>query len=130
MAGLSSDAPLAELKFELIWLLWHHTEPDVFRHFEPEDTPVGVDDGEDREPEDTDEEQENGSEPHSEDEALKEHDMFHEEPDDPELNELNKRLEVVTQSGDLKEMRNLHQELHERHVLGRRDAVRRVTKLI
>ena len=79
-----------------------------------------------------DEEQENGDEPHTEEEASKERFIHEEEeePNDPELQELNKRLEEVTQSRDLDEMRRLHQELHARHVMCRQEAVRRVTNLI
>ena len=87
-----------------------------------------------------DEERENENEPHSkveasmeppsDEEAWREKFMHQEEPDDPELAELNKRLEDVTQSGDLEGMRNLHKELHARHVMGRQEAVRRITNLI
>ena len=97
--------------------------------FEPENTEER--DHEDGETEDMDEEQENGDEPHTEEEASKER-FIHEEEEqnDPELQELNKRLEEVTQSRDLEEMRRLHRELHARHVMCRQEAVRRVTNLI
>jgi len=97
--------------------------------FEPEDTQDR--NHEDGETEDMDEEQENGDEPHTEEEASKERFIHEEEePNDPELQELNKRLEEVTQSRDLEEMRRLHRELHARHVMCRQEAVRRVTNLI
>ena len=105
---------------------------------EPEDTPDSHD--EERKNKGMDEEQENGNKPHSEEEASmepppneeawQEKFMHQEESDDPELEELMERLEDVTQSGNLEEMRNLHQELHARHEMGRQEAVRRVTNLI
>ena len=105
---------------------------------EPEGTP-DRDDGK-RENEGMDKEQETENKPHSEEEASmkpppdveawQEKFMHQDEPDDPELKELSKRLEDVTRSGNLEEMRNLHQELHARHEMGRQEAVRRVTNLI
>ena len=53
-----------------------------------------------------------------------------EEPDHPLLNELYARLEEVSQNGDLDQMRNLHSELHARHVMARQEAVKRITDLI
>ena len=53
-----------------------------------------------------------------------------EEPDHPVLNELYARLEEVTQSGDLDQMRSLHGELHARHLMARQEALKRITDLI
>ena len=57
--------------------------------------------------------------------------IIHEaEPDNPVLQELNERLDAVAQTGSLDQMRNLHRELHVRHVTARREAVKRITNLI
>ena len=53
-----------------------------------------------------------------------------EEPDHPVLNELNARLKEVSQNGNLDKMRNLHSELHARHVMARQEAIKRLTDLI
>ncbi|XP_068738920.1 uncharacterized protein [Montipora capricornis] len=93
---------------------------------------------EDEEEEAVNEEQENGNEPRSEevneprsvDEALREKFTNEDEPDDPEIKELNRRLSDVTRNGNLEEMRTLHRELHTRHVTGRQEIIRRLTNLI
>ncbi|XP_067048677.1 uncharacterized protein [Acropora muricata] len=85
-----------------------------------------------------DEEQESGNkppagvtkEPQSVDEAWKEKLMNEEETDDPEVQELRRQLDDVTQSGNLEAMRNLHRELHARHVIGRQETLRRLKNLI
>lgn len=87
---------------------------------------------------DDDEEQESGNkppagvteEPQSVDEAWKEKLMNEEETDDPEVQELRRQLDDVIQSGNLEAMRNLHRELHARHVIGRQETLRRLKNLI
>ena len=53
-----------------------------------------------------------------------------EQPDHPVLQELNARLNAALQTGGLDQMRNLHRELHARHVAARQEAVKRITNLI
>lgn len=53
-----------------------------------------------------------------------------EESDHPVLKEFIERLQEVSQSGSLDQMRNLHSELHARHVMARQEAVKRVTNMI
>ena len=109
---------------------YQESEPDA-RESEPEGATDGDHDNE--EVQGMDEEQENGDEvPHSDEaEAWKERSHHEEEgPQDPELEELSKRLEEVTQSKSLEEMRSLHRELHARHVMGRQEALKRVSHLI
>ena len=69
-------------------------------------------------------------EPQPVDEALKEKLMNEEETDDPEVQELRRQLEDVTRSDNLEAMRNLHRELHGRHVIGRQEMLQRLKNLI
>ena len=70
------------------------------------------------------------NEPQAVDEAWKEKLMDEEEPDDPEVKELKRRLDDVTRNRNLEEMRSLHNELHARHQMGRQEAIRRLASLI
>lgn len=56
--------------------------------------------------------------------------LHEEQPDHPVLQELNARLNAALQTGGLDQMRNLHRELHARHVAARQEAVKRITNLI
>ena len=94
-----------------------------------EDSPDGEQD-EEGETEDMDERAQNEDGPHLQEENWKERFSHEEEPNDPELEELNKRLEEVSQSGSLEEMKNLHRELHVRHVMARQNTMRRIANLI
>lgn len=80
---------------------------------------------EERESEPMDEEEEN-----EEEEDPREGFTDEEEPDHPVLKELNQKLEEVRQSGSLDQMRNLHSELHARHVMARQEAVKQVANMI
>lgn len=89
------------------------------------------DDRGDSEPDDEMEEEEENEEKPIKIEKEAEEGVIHEEqPDHPVLQELNSRLDAVAQSGGLDQMRNLHRELHARHVTARREAVKRITNLI
>lgn len=77
-----------------------------------------------------DEDKENEDEFSESEEEATESFNHEEEPDHPVLNELNARLEEVTQNGNLDQMRSLHSELHARHVMARQEAVKRITNLI
>lgn len=107
--------------------IYHTTGTE--NQFELED---GDDEGDD------DEEQESGNkppagvtkEPQSVDEARKEKLIDEEETDDPEVQELRRQLNDVTQSKNLEAMRILHRELHARHVIGRQETLLRLKDLI
>ena len=73
-----------------------------------------------------DEEEENGEE----EMEARERFIDEEESDHPVLKEFIERLEEVNQSGSLDQMRNLHSELHARHVMARQEAVKQVTNMI
>lgn len=89
------------------------------------------DDRGDSEPDDEmEEEEENEEKPIKIEKEAEERVIHEEQPDHPVLQELNSRLDAVAQSGGLDQMRNLHRELHARHVTARREAVKRITNLI
>ncbi|KAL9971354.1 hypothetical protein ACROYT_G023867 [Oculina patagonica] len=105
--------------------LMHRSQDTDEKEPEAQEEQTADGEHEERESEPMDEEEEN-----EEEEDPREGFTDEEEPDHPVLKELNQKLEEVRQSGSLDQMRNLHSELHARHVMARQEAVKQVANMI